>query len=107
MQAWFVQLMQPTNLAYYITGHKSDLGVDMEKAAQAVSPSADYQQASNRADCEGHRRQGYRSHSLAHMAAVASEMKAAPTKTMGIEVSHRIYQRPQWSAKAVDVPRRG
>jgi hypothetical protein len=37
MQAWFVQPMQPTNLAYYITGHKSDLGVDMKEAAQEVS----------------------------------------------------------------------
>ena len=36
-------------------------------------------------------------------------MKAArptslPNRTVGIDVSHRIYQMPQWSTKAVDVP---
>ena len=36
-QAWFVQPMQPKTLSYYITGHKDDLGVNMEKAAQSVS----------------------------------------------------------------------
>jgi hypothetical protein len=35
--AWFVQPMQPTTLSNYIIGHKDDLGVDMEKAAQSVS----------------------------------------------------------------------
>ena len=39
MQAWFVQPMQPTTLAYYITGHKDDLGVHMENVSTAQKVS--------------------------------------------------------------------